>query len=881
MTMIASSAAVSGPLARCVRVAARISTERRLPQERTSFVGRKRELEQLDQQLGNSGWVTVVGPPGVGKTRLALRYARLAEPRHRGGCWFLDLAGSNDESELLAVLCAELGIVGTADHAHVSAALLARSPLLIIFDNFEQMTEGAGRLLGELVEGIAGLSSIVTSRRPVGIPGEHLLELSPLCTEDAVRLLQARGRAVAPDLEPDAESEYQARLIVDRLDSLPLAIELAAARLNVLSIHELRQRLDHRLSDVLSRASPDTRRTLSGAIEWSWSLLSPLDRQVLIECTIFSAGFTLEAAEAVLAYPGGPRVLDALQSLREQSLMWSTEPSRPLRDKRFVLYEAVREFALERRLSSPQRSELAEQHAQFFLSRAQHFARAVHGPRAAYALAWLNAERMNVIAALKTCLATCPAVAAKLALTLAPLAQSCGAVPNYCELLDQALGAVPEREEELKVCLKLAMAEHLQATGKLVESARVLAEMEPPSAPRLLAKLAGIRGEMARMSGERETAVRELTASIQHLAEADPVERAVILGRRSLTYWELGQAAAAWEDARLSAEICGAHASPSGLARALCYMSLVRIQTGQLAEAQELVARAMRIHGEVGDRRGEVRARLIDGMAITYAPRYEEALGRFRVVADIAGQLGDAWCEATALGFVAMLLAITDRDEPALCERARAQMVRLGEKTLIAAVLLVDLLTTLAAIRRYAAAGKLDRARALLASLSYPPPPELVVKGGAQLQPILRMVDENWRLTQNELFVARATSASRAIKPEITIGPDGRWFRPAGGTRVDLSRRRSMRLILLALVEARTCRPGQPSSLEQMIEAGWPGERIASRSGINRAYVALSWLRKIGLQGVLLTRDNGYLIDPETEVLRVPEAGTFNAASSD
>jgi predicted ATPase len=319
----------------------------RLPVPPTELVGRDAELAEVGAALDRSRLVTLVGPGGIGKTRLALEVARGQEP-----AWFVDLAPVADPAMVTTAIAAALGIrpEGSGPVGDLLADRLRDQQALLVLDNFEQVLPAAAEVAG-LLAACPSLRLLVTSRTALRIRGEQEVPLAPLASADAVRLLLERGRAVRPGFAPDAAGTAALAEVARRLDGIPLALELAAARLRLLSPAQLLARLSDRLDRPLDLLAgpvdlPDRQRTLRATIEWSYGLLTAPERELLERLSVFTGGFGLVGAEAVGAGPAVPDVLDTLSSLLTHSMV--TAAGEVDGDPRFRLLDTVRAYARER-----------------------------------------------------------------------------------------------------------------------------------------------------------------------------------------------------------------------------------------------------------------------------------------------------------------------------------------------------------------------------------------------------------------------------------------------------------------------------------------------------------------------------------------------------
>ncbi len=352
-----------------------------LPAPPTTLFGRADDLDRLCEQVRASRLVTIVGPGGVGKTTLAMAAAHRLEPEMADGARFVRLAPVADPGELEGAIERALALPEEGLRRH-----LADRELLLVLDNFEQLVTGAP-LVGELLAGAPRLVVLLTSREATRLVAERTFPLDPLAGEDAVELFADRVRAREPDFELDDSVPE----ICERLDCLPLAVELAAARVGLLSAAELAVRLDHALPVLTggARDAPERQQTLRATIDWSYELLDAAERDAFARFAVFAGGATVAAAEAITGAG-----LDTLQSLADKQLLRR-------RGKRLTMLALVREYALER--LAPE-DVVHGRLAAWCIALAESEApRAADAPDAR---ASLDAELPNAIAAMRWALAT-------------------------------------------------------------------------------------------------------------------------------------------------------------------------------------------------------------------------------------------------------------------------------------------------------------------------------------------------------------------------------------------------------------------------------------------------------------------------------------------
>ncbi|MFP5342922.1 MAG: ATP-binding protein [Candidatus Limnocylindria bacterium] len=371
-----------------------------LPALATSFVGRDVELERLARILAGTRLLTITGPGGTGKTRLAIGLADASRSRFAGGTWFVDLAPVRDPGLIVGTIAASMGVAeepGTA----ILDTLLARlrvAPVLLVIDNLEQLLPTAATVVADLVRASGDLTCIVTSREILRVSGEHEYLVPPLDDDAGTALFLDRARARGSDPLATADGERMVRAIVARLEGLPLAIELAAARSRLMTPAAILERLERSL-DLLSggaRDLPERQRTLRAALAWSHDLLEADEQTVFRRLAVFGGGWTLDAAEAVVDH-GGADELDvsvAMESMVDRSLLRvaPTEHGEP----RFGCHVLIREYAAERLDEAGERDACEERHALAFLDLAERAGPELVGMDAAVWLDRLEHEEHNL-----------------------------------------------------------------------------------------------------------------------------------------------------------------------------------------------------------------------------------------------------------------------------------------------------------------------------------------------------------------------------------------------------------------------------------------------------------------------------------------------------
>ena len=637
-----------------------------LPPQPSTFIGRTREIAEGQRLLERARLVTLTGPGGTGKTRLSLRIAEESAADFDDGTFFVPLAPISDPDLVPSTIAHTLGVQVSGSELPLPRLLdhLKGKRMLLVLDNFEQILPAAP-IVGQLLGASSALKVIASSRAPLRISGEqefpvpplevpdpqHLPTLDVLAQSDAVRLFVERAGAVRPDFRVTPENAAAVAEICNQLDGLPLAIELAAARVKVLTPQAMLPKLREGLDVLASTARdlPERQRTLRGAIAWSWDLLTPAECRLFSRLAVFVGGGMLQQVETICgpAKELGGDVLDALSSLVEHSLVRQTEVAG---EPRFRMLVTIREFALERLAESEERDLLRMRHARAYLALAEEARPHVQGSDQKRWLDRLEDEHDNLRAGLESSIGD-------------------GRVEDACRLV-------------------YALWRFWQVRGHLVEGGRwcerVLAlptaEIPPLVLMSALEASAGIaywRGD-TQTSGDGYVKAAEIAR-----AHGDDAAQANAEYNLSFVYgipgFELSQALDLLRSAREKwarvGDRAGVARAAFGLATFLQFGRAGAIDPARLEEARAAVQEALAVH-RAGTNRFDLAWSLhLVGMIDAKTGDYASALAAFREAAriftedddlsglviiasncaELAGYQGDRERQATLVGFATAL----------------------------------------------------------------------------------------------------------------------------------------------------------------------------------------------------------------------------------
>jgi predicted ATPase/class 3 adenylate cyclase len=706
-----------------------------LPAQPTALIGREAEVEAVCELVRDPATrlLTLTGPGGTGKTRLALQVAGELVDQFADGAWFVALAPIRDPALVASAIGTALGLreQGSRPMHEMLHEYLREKELLLVLDNFEQVT-AAAPLVGGLLATAAHLTIVVTSRVVLHLYGEREYAVPPLrlperippptvarlTQYEAVRLFIERARAVRADFAITIENAPLIAEICHRLDGLPLAIELAAARSKLFAPQAILHRLDRRLATLTggARDLPARQQTLRGAIDWSYNLLDAGEQEAFARLGVFVGGCTMEAAEAVLLAGGELLIepLDILRSLVDKSLLTQSESTNG--EPRFGMLETIREYALERLAAGGMEAIARQAHAAHFVAFAEAGAAGLRTPDE---LAWLDrftSEHDNLRAAL-TFVATEETAGAEVRVTHSSMAEQ---LARLCYALDtfwywrghwreghEWLGRCVERAEQLTdqwranvyfsaANMALVLSDYATAMALLNESLALYKQLNDRGG--IADALMGL-GHVGYGQSDYTTSLERFQVSLALARElGDPYRQLQALAPLSFQFYILGEqqeALQAAEEAimisqslglqtwqsemhitsgmlllsqgalhqateRLTTgqQLCVTTGNRHGISSTLNYLGQIAMKKGDYHRAIALYSESLSIRREVGDRRGSTA--MYGNLSHAYTLTSDYLLARMyaaeglRLSTDLGYQQGQVW------GLVAIANALID-----------------------------------------------------------------------------------------------------------------------------------------------------------------------------------------------------------------------------
>lgn len=551
-------------------------TASRVPVAISTLIGRRTELKEVLDVLDRCRLVTLTGPGGVGKTRLSLAIADVAKDQSLDGAWFIDLAPLRDRPSIEMAIASALDIQPQVDRplSEILAYRLADRELLLVLDNCEHVIEPVARLIEPLLSAAKRLHVLATSRQSIGVRGEAVWPVPALATPgpeddpasilqcDAVRLFLERSALVKGDKVPNGKQLRAIASLCRRLDGLPLAIELAAARTNILTPADIEARLDDRFSVLTGgNVTPGRHQTLRTSMEWSWDLLSRPEQSLLMKLSVFRGGSSYAAIEKVAA-DASENLLDLLSALVDRSLVKTVEGSEGIR---YTLLETVREFADEKLGKSGQWDKTHDRHRDYFLSWAEESYHPMDSVKKARRLAAFEVDHDNFRAAISWCHTRKDG---------AKLIRLCAALSSFWD----THGHLNEGRLQLEAALKVHAPDlPVETRGRALVHA----------------------GWMATVQDDPHAAIRYYEEGLAIArSRGDRHALGVITNCLSNAHIRLGNFSEAEVLLQESLEIKRSFGDRYGVAMILCNLAEIPLENDDLRKAKELVVASLREMGE-------------------------------------------------------------------------------------------------------------------------------------------------------------------------------------------------------------------------------------------------------------------------------------------
>jgi predicted ATPase/transcriptional regulator with XRE-family HTH domain len=681
-----------------------LSARLKLPNALAPLVGRHVTLEAVEAMLTHEGvrLLTLLGPPGIGKTRLAEQVAVDLADQFADGARFADLTAARTAEDVIRTVAeaCELGEVLGESPADSLAGWLGSRELLLVLDNFEHVVATAPKLTRWL-QAAPGLTLLVTSREALRLAGEFQFPVPPLAVPagyrlapeqdprvavagyPSVELFVKRARTARPDFELTAENAPQVAELCFRLDGLPLAIELAAARIRHLSLVAMLDRLDRRLHWLTGgpRECPAWRQSLRGTIDWSYDLLSAEEQFTFRHLAVFAGPFTAEAVEAlngglVTASPA----LDLLLALADKSLIQSLVDSTG--DTRFVLLETLREYGFQK-LTAAEADLAGGRLAAFYLALAQTAERQLTGPKQQMWLQRLEVEKPNWLAALQWCATHSAETGLRLAAALGAYWQVRGLLTEARRWLDDFLSrasgsttdpAAYGRGLRAAVYFTAALGDTARAEQLAHESLRLASD----GTPQELADSLSLRGSVALWKNDYAQALPWLTQALElHRQLGDQVNIAVDVDKLGVAAKEQGDYARATAYHEESLALSRALGNTRGIIAALTNLSIAAYWQGDFARVARLAEECLSLCRQINSRVGTALA--LESLAMATHQQGGHAQAR-----EWLAEALTIYEEASDKGGQALILDDLGQVVHAMGDRGRA--VQMHRKALVLAV---------------------------------------------------------------------------------------------------------------------------------------------------------------------------------------------------
>lgn len=821
----------------------------------TELIGREAVLDALEVALERDGrrWVTLRGELGIGKTRIALAHAAsqpLAE--FPGGVWVAGLERARSVADARRAISAALsasgaGLPARGGGAAIGRSLAARGRTLLVLDGATRIARELAPQLVSWLSAAPALRVIVTSEVRLGAPGESVLVVPPLEDAEAIALLRARARDARGRELSGGDASLAA--IVRALDGSPLAIELLAARTAALSGRALLARIDD-LLDAIAREGEG--RPVAASI----AAASAPARAILGALSLCRGEIAVEIAESLASGPRGGRAL-AIAELCDRSLLRAREGSE---GEVLVVPALVRSHA--RRMLDRRRDavRVRARWSETLLAIADRAIADLEAPGAISSLAAIRGDLETIAER------AAPRDAARAAIAVGTLASLQGGVEGALALVGRALAVARALDADARQDLHHVRARLARRAGKPAEALADFrishALAEDLGRPDRIARVAGDRADLLRHLGQLDEARALYRRALEiHTERGDLAGRGRTLSSLASMHHERGEL----DEARtLFAEAVAILASTSErmmLAITRQNLGLALQESGDLDGAERTFASAREEHRALGNRRFEAICELdLAGLALErgHARDALQRLERARTLATGSGDRRERGIASALLGACRAILGRVEGAEDALAE-ARGELRAVAEPALLDALDVHEGQIDLANALRARLAGDAAESERRLAS----------VDARIARAEIARAGSDDVRFALRVLRRERARWEARARS--VAIAADASWLIAPGGARVGLEERPLLRALLAALIAQHRTRPGVALPFEQLVRAGWPGERASESVHRNRLHVAIATLRALGLRDHLEGGRGGYRL--ELVEVHEPESG--------
>ena len=632
-----------------------------LPRQLTSFIGRENEIAELKQELDEHRLVTLTGSGGTGKTRLSLQVAADLLEKFDHGVWFIELAPLTDPDLIPQTILSAIGISEQPNKTplEILKEYLHEKKSLVVLDNCEHLVTACAQVMNALLNAAPGLKVLASSREALGVKGElsypvpslslpdpkHLPTIEQLSQYEAVRLFIDRALLVAPHFVVDKDNAPHIAQICYRLDGIPLAIELAVARIKILSVEQISKRLDDRFRLLTggARTALPRQQTLRALIDWSYDILTENERLLLRRLSVFAGGWTLDAAEDVCSGDGLKTfdVLDLLSQLVNKSLVVVIEHSQS-GETRYRMLETIRQYAREKLLEAGGSEIIRQQHLNYFVKLVKQAEPELYRSNQAFWLNKLDDELDNLRMALEWALA----INAESGLRIAALPFRWWDMYGYFREMGEWLSQFLER-------YVVADSLHAQALG----SYSICLVRQGNFAEAL--RIAGQGLQMARTLSDKQTEAHSLHLSGALTVVQGKLEEGILLLEQSLDLYralgyKIGQAnvlsvlatnssnrehavAFAREGLQINREL----GNLSGIADSLAPLARLTIWSGDFSSPAAWLEEALSIVRQVGDQTTEENILMISGVLAYWQGNYPRAHTYYKEVIQLSEKLGD------------------------------------------------------------------------------------------------------------------------------------------------------------------------------------------------------------------------------------------------